>query len=207
VETSGYTSPYLLRRFRVSLRARSLFRAAALAVTITLVALPIAAQSQSDREHDGLSGPVKKISVFLAFVDSDDGTYKEPKERFFDSAAWYNKNGKKTKEKPPEICLFDLPHKSVYDDARKLVEEEILNRDGNGLWGKITYNYDSKGILARSNEYDGKGMLYRTWTYSYEYDGHGNWIHQVLWMQDAKFFNGKTAPMPREVYYREISYY
>jgi hypothetical protein len=178
-----------------------------LALAIALLTLPAEAEKQSDRERDGLAGSVREVRVFLGFVEPEDGTYREPKERYFDRAVWYNRKGKKVKEKLPEMCGNDLPRKRICDDSGKLVEEDILNPDGSSLWGKITYTYDSNGLLARSDEHDGEGVLNRTWTYVYQYDAHGNWIHQVSWMHDPKFFKGNAAFGPREVYYREISYY
>jgi hypothetical protein len=185
----------------------SICRLAAIVTAATLIVLPAAAQRQSDRERDGLAGSVREVRLFLGFVEPEDGTYREPDRRFFDTAVWYNRKGKKTKEKLPERCGNSLPWKPIYDNSGKLVEEDILNEDGNGLSGKVTYTYDSNGLVARSDEYDGKGVLHRTWTYSYQYDAHGNWIHQVLSMQDAKPPDGNTRVVPREVYYREISYY
>jgi hypothetical protein len=185
VETKSHRSLRFVTVFRLSVHARTIFQMFAVATAITPVASPAAAQNPSDRERDGLAGRVKEIRIFTGFVDSDDGRYQEPDRRLFESAVWYNRKGKKVKEKLPWTCGNDLPSKPVYDDTGKLVERDILNGNGNGLWGKVTYTYDSNGVLAQSDEYDGKGVLYRTWTYSYQYDAYGNWIHQVLWVHDA----------------------
>src|SRR5262249_8364542 len=139
------------------------------------------------------------------FFDEKNGKYVES-GRYHIQTVKYARNGRKLHQTIIESCGMSLPYKPTFDDKGNMIEEAIYNPDGS-LWGKYVYKYDLEGKRIESEHYDGSGVHYRTWIYTYKYDSYGNWVKKVSSMKDSKFSSGKTGFVPREVEYRTITYY
>lgn len=84
----------------------------------------------------------------------------------------------------------------LYDNTDKKIEESNYHSDGS-LKGNSRYTYDSNGnIVEVYNKYSDNSpdVVY---SYSYKYDGHGNWIEEI------SFRNGS----PESINVRKIVYY
>ena len=62
---------------------------------------------------------------------------------------------------------------------------------------------DHKGEWVERATYDGAGKLLNKDSYEREYDGHGNWIKQVVSKWNPQ--TGKSEPT--EIHYRTITYF
>ncbi len=88
-----------------------------------------------------------------------------------------------------------------YDTKGKLIEFSRYNEIGAKI--QIGVNvHDAKGLLSARTYYDAENKIEAKLTYTYEFDGQGNWIKRIT---SRELANGKTEP--EEVAYRTITYY
>jgi hypothetical protein len=146
-----------------------------------LAILPATAQQKSDKERDGLFGPVDIVRREGGFFDEKNGKYVES-ERYHIQTVKYARNGRKLHQTLIGICGNDLPRKPTFDDKGNMTEEAIYYPDGS-VWGRYVHKYDLEGKRIESKYYDGSGVNYRTWIYTYKYDSYGNWVKQVSSMK------------------------
>jgi hypothetical protein len=163
-----------------------------------------AALQKSDRERDGLKGPVRSIVWKFCFIKKEESTCADSNIRFDVEAAEYDPQGKRTNYRSfRETCDTCLAHIVTHDSRGRVSKERILEFR---LWPifTITYRYNAEGNLIESDEYDSvlRGP-YRKWRYQYEYDSYGNWIKKTSLMQDAPFDTSFSA---RERDYKIIYY-
>lgn len=133
----------------------------------------------SEREQDGLNGPVRRVRT--------------------ETAKLTNKNGK-----PAESQRVTL-EVAAYDIKGAKIENAYFPVNGAAITGKEVYKYDDKGNIIEMTLQDEKGTLLSKETYTYEFDQFGNWTKMTTSV--AVIENGKITFEPTEVTYRTISYY
>lgn len=135
--------------------------------------------SSSEREQDGLNGPVRRVRT--------------------ETAKLSNKNGKLVEGQrvPLEVAAYDIKGAKI--------ENAYYPVPGASITGKEVYKYDDKGNIIEMTLQDEKGTLLSKETYTYEFDQFGNWVKMTTAV--AVIENGKLNFEPTEVTYRTISYY
>jgi periplasmic protein TonB len=135
--------------------------------------------STSEREQDGLNGPVRRVRT--------------------ETAKLSNKNGKivEAQRVPLEVAAYDIKGAKI--------ENAYYPVPGAAITGKEVYKYDDKGNIMEMTLQDEKGTLLSKETYTYEFDQFGNWIKMTTSV--AVIENGKITFEPTEITYRTISYY
>lgn len=138
-----------------------------------------AAATASDREQDGLAGPVRRIKTEVAKLSNSAGKSVEDKRVMLESSA-YDLKGKKT-----ENAYFPVA--------------------GAALTGREVYKYDDKGNISEMTLHGPDGSLVSKEVYKYEFDFAGNWTRMTASV--AVVEGGKLSFEPTEVTYRTIMYY
>lgn len=135
--------------------------------------------SQSDREQDGLQGPVRKIKTEVSKLITNGGRPAEG----------------------PRVML----ESTAYDNAGKKVDTAYYPVSGGALTGRETYKYDAQGNISEMTLLNADGSVLAKEVYRYEYDFVGNWITMTTAV--AVIEGGKLTYDPTEVTHRTISYY
>jgi protein TonB len=137
------------------------------------------AGGSSEREQDGLNGPVRRVRTETAKISTKNGKLVEGQRVTLEVAAYDIRGGK--------------------------IENAYFPVSGAAVTGKEVYKYDDKGNIVEMTLQDEKGTLLSKETYTYEFDQFGNWIKMTTSV--AVIENGKLTFEPTEVTYRTISYY
>src|ERR671932_1081221 len=137
------------------------------------------ASATSDREQDGLAGPVRRVKTETAKISV--------------------KNGK-----PVEGARAVL-ETTTYDQKGNRVDNAYFLEAGGTLTGKEVYKYDDKGNIVEMTLHNPDGSLLAKEVYAYEFDAVGNWVKMTTSV--AIIEGGKITFEPSEVTYRTISYY
>ena len=137
------------------------------------------AAETSDRELDGLNGPVRRVRVEIAKVIVKDGNFTEG----------------------PRV----LRETSTYDPKGRKIDSVAHPVEGTSLPGKEEYRYDDNGNIVEMILRGEDGSILSKETYTYELDEIGNW--KKMTSSVAIYENGKLVYEPVEVTYRAISYY
>jgi protein TonB len=133
----------------------------------------------SDREQDGLSGPVRRVKTETAKITV--------------------KNGK-----PVEGARAVL-ETTTYDQKGTRVDNAYFLEAGGSLTGKEVYKYDERGNIVEMTLRNDDGTLLSKEVYTYEFDAVGNWVKMTTSV--AIIEGGQVTFEPSEVTYRTISYY
>ncbi|HEV7374523.1 MAG TPA: nuclear transport factor 2 family protein [Pyrinomonadaceae bacterium] len=133
----------------------------------------------SDKDNDGLTGPVSKVQT--------------------ETAKLFLKSGKLA-EGPRE--LLEL---TTYDNQGKRVDNSYYLVSTNSQAGKEEYAHDDKGNVSEMTLRDNNNNILSKAVYTYEYDAVGNWIKMVT--STVVYEGGKVTRQPTEVTYRTITYY
>jgi protein TonB len=133
----------------------------------------------SDREQDGLAGPVRRVKTETAKIAV--------------------KNGK-----PVEAARAVL-ETTTYDQKGNRVDNAYFLEAGGTLTGKEVYKYDDKGNIVEMTLHNADGSLLAKEVYAYEFDAVGNWVKMTTSV--AIIEGGKVTFEPSEVTYRSISYF
>jgi len=133
----------------------------------------------SDREQDGLAGPVRRVKTETAKITVKNG---QPAEA-------------------PRVVL----ETTTYDQKGNRVDNAYFLAAGGTLTGKEVYKYDARGNMTEMTLHNADGTLVSKETYSYEFDAVGNWVKMTTSV--AVIEGGKVTFEPSEVTYRSISYY
>jgi TonB family protein len=145
-----------------------------------LVASRLARSSAAtDREQDGLAGPVRRVKTETAKIAV--------------------KNGK-----PVEGARAVL-ETTTYDQKGNRVDNAYFLEAGGTLTGKEVYKYDDKGNIVEMTLHNADGSLLSKEVYAYEFDAVGNWVKMTTSV--AIIEGGKVNFEPSEVTYRTISYF
>jgi hypothetical protein len=132
----------------------------------------------SNRERDGLRGPVRRLRTEVARVNFEaDGAVE----------------GERT--------LLEL---TVYDVSGKRIDNKTFPVVNTPL-GQETYDYDEEGRLLRTTVRNEHGVVLSRTEYSYEYDAAGNWVKMTSSVVVSEL--GQERLEPFEVAYRTITYY
>ncbi|MCI0336533.1 MAG: c-type cytochrome [Acidobacteria bacterium] len=160
-------------------------------------------QNLTDRERDGLLGPVKAVLT-------DDVVLFEQKGQLFEtqqasSVSFYDESGKRILQTPFRVNLpggyATTAHDLLFDPrARNKEITEPISNNG-GKWVKV---YDEKGNAVERIRYDADGKLIEKGTISYEFDTRGNWIKRTLSKTGDR--SAPTVSQPIEVSNRHIIY-
>jgi TonB family protein len=133
----------------------------------------------SDREQDGLVGPVRRVRTETAKVKNVNGTIQEGPRTLLETA--------------------------TYDVKGNKIDNAYYLAAGGSLTGKEVYKYDAKGNIIEMTLYNADGSVLSKEIYSYEYDAMGNWTKMLTSV--AVVEGGKLTFEPTEVTYRTIAYY
>jgi TonB family protein len=148
----------------------------ATAPQLSLLASPL---TETDRDRDGLVGPVRRVRTETAKLSNKSGKMVEGQHVVMEAVA-YDIKGNKI-----ENAYFPVP--------------------GAALTGKEVYKYDDKGNIIEMTLLNSDGSLLSKEVYSYEFDNFGNWTKMTTSV--AVLEGGKVTYEPTEVTYRIISYY
>jgi len=146
---------------------------------LPLLARRARASAASDREQDGLAGPVRRVKTETAKISV--------------------KNGK-----PVEAARAVL-ETTTYDQKGNRVDNAYFLEAGGTLTGKEVYKYDDKGNIVEMTLHNEDGSLLSKEVYAYEFDAVGNWVKMTTSV--AIIEGGKVTFEPSEVTYRTISYF
>ena len=138
-----------------------------------------ASAAASDREQDGLAGPVRRVKTETAKIAV--------------------KNGK------PFEGVRAVLETTTYDQKGNRVDNAYFLEAGGTLTGKEVYKYDDKGNIVEMTLHNADGSLLAKEVYSYEFDAVGNWVKMTTSV--AIIEGGKVTFEPSEVTYRTISYF
>lgn len=133
----------------------------------------------TDRDRDGLAGPVRRVRTETAKLENKGGKIVEGPRAALETAAYDIKGGK------TENAYFPV--------------------SGATLTGKEVYKYDDKGNIIEMTLQDASGTLLSKEIYTYEFDGFGNWTKMTTSV--AVIEGGKINFEPTEITYRTITYY
>ena len=137
------------------------------------------AAETSDRELDGLNGPVRRVRVEIAKISVKDGNFAE---------------GARI-----------LRETTTYDPKGRKIDTVAHPVEGSTLPGKEEYRYDDNGNIVEMTLRGDDGSILSKETYKYEMDEMGNWKKMISSV--AIYENGKVVYEPVEITYRTISYY
>jgi protein TonB len=138
------------------------------------------AVSDTDRDRDGLLGPVRRIRTETAKLTNKSGKPAEGMKQVLETAA-YDLKGAKV-----ENAYFPVTGAAT-------------------LTGREMYKYDDKGNISEMTLFNADGSLLSKEVYTYEYDFVGNWTKMTTSV--AVIEGGKLSFEQTEVTYRTISYY
>ncbi|MDT5123181.1 MAG: hypothetical protein QOC96_2663 [Acidobacteriota bacterium] len=133
----------------------------------------------SDKDNDGLVGPVNRVMT--------------------ESAKLSPKSGKLI-EGPRELCEL-----TTYDRQGKRVDNSYYLVSNSSQVGREEYAYDDKGNISEMTVRDNSNNVLSKEIYTYEYDAVGNWTKMIT--STAVYGGGKVRQQPTEVTYRNIAYY
>jgi TonB family protein len=133
----------------------------------------------TDREQDGLSGPVRRVKTETAKITV--------------------KNGKPV-EGPRSVL-----ETTTYDQKGTRVDNAYFLSAGGTLTGKEVYKYDERGNMVEMTLHNEDGSLAAKEVYTYEFDALGNWTKMTTSV--AVIEGGRVSFEPSEVTYRTISYF
>jgi protein TonB len=157
-------------------------------LTLPLVLLPVlllcqtfahAAAGSTEREQDGLAGPVRRVKTETAKITAKGG---------------------KPVEGPRAVL-----ETTTYDQKGNRVDNAYFLNAGGSLTGKEVYKYDERGNIVEMTLHGSDGSLIAKEVYTYEFDAVGNWVKMTTAV--AVIEGGKVTFEPSEVTYRTISYY
>ncbi len=142
-------------------------------------AAPATPSNDTDRDRDGLQGPVRRIRTENAKLLSKDGKSVEGPHAVLETATYDPKGGK--------------------------IDTAYFPTAGGVLTGKEVYKYDDRGNIAEMTLLGDNGSVLSKESYRYEFDQLGNWTKMTTSV--AVVENGKLDFEPSEVTYRVIAYY
>ncbi|HEX8293340.1 MAG TPA: energy transducer TonB [Pyrinomonadaceae bacterium] len=133
----------------------------------------------SEREQDGLAGPVRRVKTETAKITVKGGQPAEGPRQVLET--------------------------TTYDQKGNRVDNAYFLAAGGSLTGKENYKYDERGNIVEMTLHNDNGTLLAKEVYAYEFDAVGNWVKMTTSV--AMMEGGKVTFEPSEVTYRTISYY
>ncbi|HKR59830.1 MAG TPA: c-type cytochrome, partial [Pyrinomonadaceae bacterium] len=180
-------------------------------IAVFALGLHLACQStakiETDKDRDGLSGPVRGVLIDDVSFGERAGRWSETQQ--VSSTVLYDDAGKRVQQTPFKIPLPGGYAIVQYDaqfnpgvKGRKV--DEPISLPGGVSGGKWVKTYDAKGYVTEKELYGTNGSLVDKSTNSYEYDSKGNWVKRTT--SKATSVNGQSTTQPVEVSYRLIFY-
>jgi len=133
----------------------------------------------SEREQDGLAGPVRRVKTETAKITVKGGQPAEGPRQVLET--------------------------TTYDQRGNRVDNAYFLAAGGSLTGKEVYKYDARGNIVEMTLHNDDGTLLAKEVYTYEFDAVGNWVKMTTSV--AMMEGGKVTFEPSEVTYRTISYF
>ncbi|MFL6333437.1 MAG: energy transducer TonB [Pyrinomonadaceae bacterium] len=133
----------------------------------------------TEREQDGLAGPVRRVKTETAKIIVKGGRPVEGERQVLET--------------------------TTYDQKGNRVDNAYFLAAGGTLTGKEVYKYDERGNIVEMTLHNDDGTLLAKEVYTYEFDAVGNWVKMTTSV--AMMEGGKVTFEPSEVTYRTISYY
>lgn len=132
----------------------------------------------SNRERDGLRGPVRRLRTEVARINfKTDGPVEGARSLL-------------------ELTVYDIGGRRIDNRTYPVV---------NSPAGQETYDYDEAGRLLRTTVRNERGAILSRTEYSYEFDAMGNWVKMTSSVVVSE--SGRQRLEPVEVAYRTIVYY
>ncbi len=168
-------SAFLLLALNLSVAANTRF------VPAALLASPRFSEgdSETDRNRDGLQGPVRRIRTETSKLMSKGGKLTEGARTVLETA--------------------------TYDMKGVKIDTAYFLGAGGALTGKEVYSYDDKGNIVEMTLSKEDGSVLSKEKYEYDFDALGNWTKMTTSV--AVIENGQMSFEPTEVTYRVIAYY
>ena len=141
--------------------------------------VPASATNETDRQRDGLQGPVRRVRVETAKLVYKAGKVTEGERATLETA--------------------------TYDMRGAKVDNAYFLAAGGALTGREVYKYDERGNIVEMTLLNADGSVMTKERYDYEFDAMGNWTKMVTSV--ALVEGGETKFEPTEVTYRFISYF
>lgn len=132
----------------------------------------------SNRERDGLRGPVRRLRTEVAKINFEANGPVEGSRSLL------------------ELTVYDIGGQRIDNKTYPVVSSPI---------GQETHDYDEQGHLLRTTVRNEKGAILSRTEYSYEFDAAGNWIKMTTSLVVSE--SGRLRLEPLEVTYRNIIYY
>jgi protein TonB len=133
----------------------------------------------SEREQDGLAGPVRRVKTETAKITVKGGQPAEGPRQVLET--------------------------TTYDQKGTRIDNAYFLAAGGSLTGKEVYKYDARGNIVEMTLHNDDGTLLAKEVYTYEFDAVGNWVKMTTSV--AMMEGGKVTFEPSEVTYRTISYF
>lgn len=137
------------------------------------------ARAETDRDRDGLQGPVRRIRTENAKLVSKSGQLVEGARAVLETA--------------------------TYDMKGAKIDTAYFLSANAALTGKEVYKYDDRGNIVEMTLYNSDGSVLSKEKYDYEFDALGNWTKMVTSV--AVVEDGKLSFEPTEATYRVIAYF
>ena len=161
---------------------------ALLVAAVACLCLPAAVRAQAalasvsnetDRQRDGLQGPVRRVRTETAKLVYKAGKVTEGERKVLETA--------------------------TYDMKGVKVDNAYFLAAGGELTGRETYRYDERGNIVEMTLLNADGSVLTKERYEYEFDAMGNWTKMLTSVAIVE--NGETKFEPTEVTFRFISYF
>ncbi|HEY0003632.1 MAG TPA: nuclear transport factor 2 family protein [Pyrinomonadaceae bacterium] len=133
----------------------------------------------SDKDQDGLVGPVNSVRTETAKLLLKSGSLREESRELL------------------ELTTYDVKGNRV-DSSYYLVS-------GNARPGREEYAYDNKGNISEMTLRDNNNSILSKEIYKYDYDAVGNWTRMMT--SRVVYEGGRLSQQPVEATYRNITYY
>lgn len=134
----------------------------------------------SNKEQDGLVGPVHRVRTERAKLLNQSGKLAEGSRELL------------------EATTYDL-------QGNRIENSYYLIKDSNSATGEEEYRYDDQGNMVEMTVRDRQSSILSREVYTYEFDAVGNWTKMNTFL--VVFEAGRLSREPVEVTYRNITYY
>jgi TonB family protein len=141
--------------------------------------VPMTARAETDRDRDGLRGPVRRVRTENAKLVSREGKLAEGARSVMETA--------------------------TYDMKGAKIDTAYFLSAGGALTGKEVYKYDDRGDIVEMTLYNADGSVMSREKYDYEFDAVGNWTKMLTSV--AVIEGGRMSFEPTEVTYRSLAYF
>lgn len=139
----------------------------------------LASANETDRQRDGLQGPVRRVRTETAKLVYKGGKVTEGERKTLETA--------------------------TYDMKGAKIDNAYFLAAGGALTGREVYKYDERGNIVEMTLLNPDGSVMTKERYDYDFDAMGNWTKMLTSV--ALVENGETKFEPTEVTYRFISYF